>query len=290
MRLVRLSVMGKITRLFGAICSIALILTSCASKGAEDVEWKFSEKIARSIQPDGWVYSFEYEYMKSGEVTDGDVPYSFYGYNLRYRYPQNETAPSNQMIQSLETKSPQMKHDATAINEYLMMSKQKSPTELMQKPLDNIDLQELDGDLYERLMKEALEGTPHAEGKYVGIPRYAMLNEQLFIDQYEFQIGFLSNMGCVDVIYIDVLIEDSSVPIGYKQLSDLVENGSATNAQADAFSALQKIAGGIVENNDLMYGADQYQAQVFDNIEFSRLYLFLQNIEELKLEGYVPKI
>ncbi len=270
--------MGRLkTVVIVAVSLMAALAVSCGKA----VDWKFSEKIAREITQDGWVYSFKYQFMKSGETSDTQVPYSFSGINLRYRFPKDQTVPGDQPIQMLNN------DDAVSLNDYLRNARKKTPDELAADTLDALTFSELDKDMVIRLKNQALSAEPHREGNYPDLPRYAMLNEQCFLDGYEFQIGFLSSVGCVDVIYIDVLYEQSSAAGGYVQLSDLVENGTASDAQKQAMQNLNDICTGIVRDNDLLYGKSQYSLNESGELDYSRLYIILRNIEHGKIADYI---
>lgn len=273
--------MGKLkTTAIAAVSVMTMLAVSCGKA----VEWKFSEKIARVIRPDGWVYSFKYQYMKSGEISDTQVPYSFSGINLRYRFPKDQAVQGSQPIQMLSN------DDAVCLNDYLRGARKKAPDELAADALDTLTFSELDKDMVIRLKNQALSAETHREGKYPDLPSYAMLNEQYFLDGYEFQIGFLSSVGCVDVIYIDVLYEQSSAAGGYVQLSDLVENDTASDAQKQAMQNLNDISAGIVRDNDLLYGKAQYSLNEGGELDYSRLYTFLRNIEHGKISDYILKM
>ena len=50
---------------------------------------------------------------------------------------------------------------------------------------------------------------------------------------------------------------------------------------------IEEITIGIVENNNILYALEEYEDEIIDNIDFSRLYSFLKGIEENNYYKYV---
>lgn len=285
---------------FILIFSCCLSMTACGKKD-DDIEWGWSEKIAQEIQEDGWVYTFEYIYPKDGEGFGAElIPYTFYGVNLRYRYNNDYTTTINvmengevvakqvpQTIQILgQSNSAAIRHDMAYLDEW-WNSGDITNEKLLSLTEEDLPFEELDKELFLQLVKTALDGEAHREGNYIDIPSYALLTEPEYLDDYKFQIGFLASMGCLDVIYIDVLYETGASYHDYVQLSDIIDDGAASEEQVQAFDLLKSISDGIVHDNDLQFDKKNNQDKIIADIDFARLYRMLENIEKLDYNAYI---
>lgn len=268
-----------------------ILFVSCSENKEEQSEWYFSKNIAREICDDGWVYTFDYLYLKDGYEDEGIIPFAFNGINLRYRYNKSEQKEEDSVypIQILgNSDSSALKHDMNLISVILGYENGKVTKEdLLKLTPDDITFEELDKDLFFKLMNAALNGEAHKEGNYFTLPSYALLSEPEYINDYKFQIGFLADIGCVDVIFIDVLYKKGDGYNEYVQLSDLVDNGTASPEQKQAFELMKNISDGIVKSNNLSFDADDNKNKTVGNIDFSRLYTFLEDIENNNYSKYV---
>lgn len=287
-------------RIVPALLSGLLICSSvsCSDSGNKSFEdeWTFSKKVAREVCDDGWVYTFDYLYMKDGFDNKGVIPFTFNGINLRYRYSDNISSEQDSdghipVIQILGNNgSQEIEHDMEIVSEMLDYEHGSvTKDELLMINPDDIEFKELDKDRFFNLMYDALNGEEHKEGKYPDIPSYALLTEPEYVDSYKFQIGFIADIGCVDVMFIDVLYEQGEEYNDYIQLSDLIESGNATNEQIQAFESLKSISDGIVTENNLNYGFDTYKDKDGAEIDFSRLYTFLNDIESNNYVKYIVR-
>ena len=168
------------------------------------------------------------------------------------------------------------------INKILTSS---SKEQLLELNSEDVELKHVDEELFFELMNKALTSEAHQEGNYDYIPSYALLSEPEYTDGYKYQIGFINTMGCIDVIFIDVLYETGEGIRDYVQLSDLIDNNAANNKQVELYEELVRISEGIVRANDLLY--DKQNIKGMYNEELTRLYEFLQDIEDNNIEDYI---
>ena len=295
--------MGKLKRyiLIILILCQAISLCACSDKDKEHVEWKFSKKMARVVQEDGWVYTFDYLYSKDGSDSDTLIPFQFYGINLRCRYNdaytetinttengKNVTKTVPAVIQMLGGANSQgIKNDMKKVAEILDYQNQDvTPEELLAINPEDVVFEELDKELFFGLMNEALNAEPHPEGDNV-LPVYALMTEPEYLSDYKFQIGFVSDMGTVDVIYIDVLYRTGDAYNDYIQLSDMIDDGTASTEQKQAFDLIKSISAGIVRDNNLMYEHGSNKDKKIADIDFFRLYNFLNDIENNNYDRYL---
>ena len=263
--------------------------------------WKFSRNIARQVNEDGWVYTFEYEYMKDEyKHLDDEEHFLFNGVNLRYRYHEDYLQESYTIVDGEEvveyvpaimlwlcdSNSEAIKRDMKQVSQILgQKGWTVSKEELLNINPDDYTFEELDKDLFFGLMFEALNGEPHEEGHNL-LPSYALLNEQTYIDGYEFQIGFLPAMGTIDVIFIDVLYKTGEEYNDYIQLSDMVDDGTATEDEVKLYSILKDIEKSIIEDNNFMAGKEEYEGVNLEGVSLKRLYTMLENIDNDNFSMY----
>lgn len=286
--------------------ALMLVLSSCSgqkdsteqSSWSPD-DWAFAQTVAREITDDGWVYTFDYMYPKEGELSNDDIPFTFTGVNLRYRYndsyytisTDSEGIEHKELIPILllgTSDSEFVKEDMLYIHELISYDGDKVTVEsLLELETDDIELKEIDEEMFLSLMHEALTGEPHEYGQYAELPTYALLTMPSYVDGWKFQIGFTNVVGWIDVVFIDVLYESEEGKYGYVQLSDLVESGKATSEQTELYNTIQEISKGIVENNELTYGLEDNRDKQIDNVKLSELYDFLEDVSKNKLSEYV---
>lgn len=259
----------------------------------------FYRKVAREMTEDGWVFSFVSEGDKDTE-TDDDL-HLYFGINLRYQYKEGYIETISQETSRgtiYQTYAPGIlifgkgseaqKRDRAILDDLLHTG--KTVEELLALNPEDYTFEELDGEMFFRLMRTALTGEPQKEAtkqSYWDKPRYAMLVEPTYVDGYKFQVAFLQETGCVDELYIDVLYQTGEEYDAYVQLSDMVDDGTATQEQQEAFAKIRAIVEEIKEAEDYTSGAESYRNMVLGGIDFSRLYTFLYNIHINNYNMYI---
>jgi hypothetical protein len=263
----------------------------------------FFRKVSRETHDDGWVYTFVYEDYKDENEDDSHLmKYRFFGMNLRYNYNENyhqtitrnfedATVSREPYIEiiippflMLGEGSEAEKKDMQLIETILDSS--NSVEDLLSINSDNYIFEVIDKEMFFKLMRTALEGEPQKEGGDWDKPIYAFFSEPVYLSDYKFQIAFLQETGGVDEIYIDVLYQTGDNYNDYVKLSDLVENNSATAEQRQAFAKITEIVNGIKESDTFIFESESYKADKIGDVDFSRLYNFLNNIHDNKFDLY----
>lgn len=295
----------KKTALIGIIVLFVFstILSACQKQNT-GIEWRFTRTIAREFQKDGWCYSFSYERMKNPLYEfNGHIHYTFSAINLRYQYHPDyimtyyREEGDRTFVQKYVpgiliwgNGGIEQKEDTELImNEILVQT--RSVADLLSLNPDDYEFKTIDKNLFFRLMKDALSGATEPEKEtqkqlYVDKPTYAMLSEPEYLDGYKFQVAFLVGMGYVDEIYIDVLFQTGPEYTDYVQLSDMVEGETANEQQLLAFDTIQKIASAIRGTDDFLTSAELYQDLKIEQLDFSRLYMFMKAIHENEYISY----
>lgn len=291
------------------IAILVLVIISAffsACGGTEDFEVKFYRKVARETLDNGWVYTFVNDGLKDENADDSDlIKYSFFGINLRYKYDDNyvrkvvhepespdKGKPFTEIIIPpcllLGDGSEAEKRDMQLIDTILDY-KNKSVEDLLALNPDDYEFEVIDKAMFFRLMKTALTSEPQKEGNdqaYWDKPTYAFYTEPTYLSGYKFQIAFLQETGCVDELYIDVLYQTGDDYKDYVQLSDLVDNQTATAEQKQVFDNIVKIVADIKENENFIVNAAEYKDKKIGEVDFSRLYNFLNNIHKNNFKVY----
>lgn len=275
--------MGRIIRnilLFLQIALFSVLLVSCNTKKEEELPW--TKSVSYFVTEDGWVYTCEYFMMKDGSVSEVIHPVTFNAINLRYLKDNSIRILGNGI-------TPESDRDMRKISAFLGYGSETdflTAEEIAQKDRSELELEEIDEQMFFELLDEALSGEPYVVGEYMSHPSYAMLNEPGFLDGYQFQIGFRQGMGNIGVIMIDVLFSDENAENGYRQLSDMVEDNTASSEQILLYEQLKEIEKGIVENNLFCYGESEMKELEFAKVDLSRLYQFLSDIHNNSVGKY----
>jgi hypothetical protein len=258
---------------------------------------------------DGWVYVFDNQYLDTdndyGSNAPNRVPFTFKGINLRYRYNENYTEViqipdengnmvTKTVLQSTllrgHSNSEEEQRDMTKIAEYLNYDRKGTSlttAEMMALTPEDLALECIDGEMFINLMRACLTSNDVPLGEYPSIPSYALLTEQVYLDEYKIQVGLLGGFGTVEVMMFDILYRTGDGLTDYVQLFDLVRDGEASEEQIRLLDTLQQIENGIVQNNDLQYGEKEYGDAVIAGVSFARLYTMLENIENNEYMQYV---
>ena len=298
--------------------------TELHNPGGFDMGWQ--TKTARRVMDDGWVFSFVQYTSKNGEDSEL-CRYQFFGVNLRRRfddayvqaelhrgedpnpilvryedYLQNPAQFADGDVQvelyvpeqlSWGMGSAAQKRDCEKIE--AILTNDKEPEDLLALDPADYEFETIDKELFFGLMREALTGAPHEErtdGKYWMHPETEVLAEPEWKDGYRFQIGCLMASGCIDELWIDVLYRTGEHYNDYVQLSDLVEEGAATEEQKEVWTLLQSVTERIKSEEHFLAGTELYQGKALADLDLDRLLRFLTDLHEAReLElGYVEHV
>lgn len=294
--------------------------TELHNPGGFDIVWQ--EKVARRELDNGWFFSFVQYTYKDGDDSEL-CRYNFFGVNLRYRFDDayrqiqwHEKDDPNPNVQQYDDYlqnpagsgsdaslsvprylswgqgSAAQRRDAEKIEAILTIDKE--PEDLLALDPADYEFETIDKDLFFGLMREALTGAPHEERTDLNYWEHQPLDvlvEPEWEDGYRFQIGYLMSSGCVDELFIDVLYRTGEGYKDYVQLSDLVEDGTATPEQREAWALIQTVAEQIKEEEYFPARSDLYRDKTLAGIDFNRLLRFLNDLNEGKdLSRYAEHI
>ena len=285
-------------RFISILIVTATLLTALTSCSQESKKAAFFIKSAWEATDDGWVYVMNYEDFYKPGNHDDLIKYWFYGFNVRYRfnddyittvYKPSEDPSRGSGVTSVIVPSVLLagggpdkeKRDMQLINGTILDSGQ-SVDELLALDPDDYAFESIDKDMFFRLLHECLESEipeDRQDQTYRDKDVRNLLTEQMYIDGYKFQVGSVNvSLGYVGVVYIDILYRTGDGYKDYIQLSDMIDDGSATDEQREIFSKLQKIAFDCMEEDSYIANADSYRKDKTGEVEFERLYKMMQNI------------
>lgn len=247
---------------------LTLLLSSLSACGKGDetkkgLRWQFH--VAQELDEEGWLYTFEYiEYDDEKEFADCDK-YSFFRINVRYL----------DKFQSAQSEA--YKRDSDIIHDRVINESMR-PEDILALDPSDFEFECVDKEMVFRLIREGLtnESEPAVTDQN-NIERYdrAFLTELEPADGYEFQVAYVSGSAGVDAFFIDVLYYDADGT--YTQLSDMVDDKTATDEQKQAFAEFGMIIEACQKNDSYIID-EAYQTTVIDGIDFGRLYTFLYNL------------
>ncbi len=258
----------------------------------------YAVKEAYEVTKDGWVFWFIYNYDKTGDQSD-IIPYMFYTFNLRRQfddaYVRIETAQGPEGTAerfrvipgtlSWDDGSEAQRRDMARVREIL--SPDRTPEELLALDPGDYEFEALDGEMFFGLIRKALTGEFLTEGTdllmWEKVP-FEMLTEPDFRDGYKFQVAYLCKSGNLRELFIDVLYPTGPGYADYVQLSDLVEDGTATPGQIELYKFIRSVIQRALEENRFSAGAEEYGDTVLDGVDLSRLAAFLTAVQDN--EGY----
>ena len=252
-----------------------------------------------------WVAEFYYYYYPKELFPYEPAPYaySFAINNMRYRYNEQwtESVTKNQdrsgntvydvgysiyPVKSWFSVSDSRRNDLEKLKDLLAQG--LSPEQMLALDEDSLQFEELDKDLFFRLMRKALTDNQKTEKD---VPSrqldyyYSMEYENDYSDGYKLQVCYFGaggNMGqdCyLEKIVIDVLYKTGEKYNEYDQLSDLVKDGKASAEQQEAYALIRKIEDAVVAQNRFSALSAEYEDLEIGGIDFSRLWQFMQDLE-----------
>lgn len=291
------------------LASISLIGFTSEENFAEQEDNPCRYSSASAMTEEGWLYVFDYWAYEKGAPHDVIDIYNFQCINLRdldesrqlqlidspyLVYACSRSTPDRAEPEPIPLNSPDYlpdnSSDMAVINNQIL-TKDKTAEELLALSPDDLDLAFIDEELFLSLLQEALSKDtvelcahqPHLDGIAYGP---ALLVEPDFADGYRFQAAYYNTVlaceteGCVQHLYIDVQYETDD---GYVQLSDLVLQGTATDAQVELYRQLRSIADAVTDADDYSADAEIYRETVVDGLELSRLADLVASIADTHL-------
>lgn len=257
---------------------------------------------------DGWITTFYYENWKDrGNRSAAEtIDYGYRICNVRH-WDQDPVViyvshgNSGQIgIKSAQYRDAGYSDDPAGLERDLtliagLLQPGTEPETLLALDPATIDFEVLDKDQFFRLMRTAITADirePERQRSFDNFYDENYYQEKIFLNGYAFRICLLWGWGFMDEVFIDVAIGDQN---RYELLSDLVEQGTATAGQQEAYAMLQQISNALKgKEYQPNYGAEAYKDTILGGIDFSRLYdmtnymmdnIFVENYDLPFIEG-----
>ncbi len=291
------------------LTSIALVGFTSEENFTEQANNPCRYSSASAMSEGGWLYVLDYYRYESPIPEDLIDVYNFQCINLRYLdesckmqwldtpylvYAGSRTTPDMDNTGMIPLNSPDYvadhSSDMARINNEIL-TKDKTPEELLALNPDDFDFAFIDKELFFSLLQQALNGEAveicHHQSHLDGIAYGpAILTEPEFVDGYRFQVSYFNTVlaceseGCVQHLYIDLQYETAE---GYVLLSDLVKQGIATREQTELHHRLQAIAQLIMEQDNYTAGAEIYGELSIDGVDLGRLAPMVSSVSKTHL-------
>ena len=259
---------------------LLLLATSCGKTDNEvDMEVKKStwkNKTATYEDKDGWVYKCSYHYYFDGKDRENITPVTFIIANLRYRNGDPEFMMKNE-------ESPAAARDMNKLARFLGYNsdpKHKTVEEILASDWDGLEFEVLDKGIIYDLIHQVVNQELQLKGKLEFEHTQGILNEKIYTDGYQFQIGIQTGNGHAKVIVLDVLYQTGVLASDYVQLSDLVAAGEVTADQMALYRRLKEIKEGIETEEDFCFGMTEFSSETIAGVELSRLYRMLSDVKK----------
>ena len=271
----------KKAAIVGAIGVMLLLLMASCQKTDNEVDmevkkrtWK--NKTATYVDKEGWVYKCSYHYYFDGKDDKNITPVTFLIANLRYRNGDPELMTKNE-------ESPAAARDMNKLARFLgynSVSEHKTVEELLASDWDGLEFEVLDKGIIYDLIHQVVNQKLQPKGKVEFEHTQGILNEKIYTDGYQFQIGIQTGNGQAKVIMLDVLYQTGVLASDYVQLSDLVAAGEVTADQMALYLRLKEIEDGIKAEEDFCFGMTEFSSETIAGVELSRLYRMLSDVKK----------
>ena len=259
---------------------LLLLMASCQKTNNEaDMEVKkrtWKNKTATYVDKEGWVYKCSYHYYFDGKDDKNITPVTFLIANLRYRNGDPEVMTKNE-------ESPAAARDMNKLARFLgynSVSEHKTVEELLASDWDGLEFEVLDKGIIYDLIHQVVNQKLQPKGKVEFEHTQGILNEKIYTDGYQFQIGIQTGNGQAKVIMLDVLYQTGVLASDYVQLSDLVAAGEVTADQMALYLRLKEIEDGIRAEEDFCFGMTEFSSETIAGVELSRLYRMLSDVKK----------
>jgi len=288
-----------------AMMIISLIAAGCALTNPEGTGTGSIDRFQLAAREgdaagDGWIISFTYEECRGKDIPiDQHYSYSYEINNIRY-WDDNPTrifsSPSYQTsIHSpwpwqdggFSENTEGLERDLALIGELLKDG--TPPEDLLALDPASLSFEVLDKSQFFRLMRKALTATPREperqrsfDGPFYGCEYF---REKDFEKGYAFRFALLECWGFMDDAFIDIAYGS---PDNFVLLSDLVEQGTATPEQQEAYALIRQISESLKGREfEPNYGAESYKNTLIGEIDFGRLYKMMNYLmDEIWPDAY----
>lgn len=237
----------------------------------------FPKQIAIKEKEDGWICTFELEYLK----TDIKTPY-YYGYNCEnFKYeelydfmPTGQEVDADGNLYEYKTTTNHSQYlfhkeygkDLKKVHEYF--SAHKFNTVITLADLDGLNLNHISKEEILELYNEAISSPKITKwGNQIYEQYVSYMSTSMTKDDYTWKVGYIMPWGHIKYVSIELMIKN-------EYLSDLVKQNKATEEQKELYKNILEIKKNIIAKQTF-HLPKQYQNQ--------KPYSFLnENFSEIK--------
>lgn len=278
-----------------------ILFSACkVSTPTEEVpEINFSTMASTLETNDGWVYYCYAEFDKDSNIQDArSVNFSYDAYNIKYNYLEDCRIPvidsNTGEIMDYQYSSipyisliPEFNRDFAKVENWLEENKPISP--ISKTDIEDLDLKIMDVDLFIKLFNEMITSQKLETGAFYNYFEGDMKREEIYLDGYKWQIGYVVMHGVMKNINIELLYYDDTQNENDKKnkddeyfrdgihLSDIVNTGKATPEQIQIQKTVDELEKKIIESQNLFPENLDYS---IGDIDFNRLEHLLKSLGE----------
>lgn len=229
-------------------------LVGCKKK--EEATINFNQRSASVEKEDGWYYMYYIQFNKNDEGTIENPTYWFGGDNLKYKVLEDYIVPMYENGKKVGETTP-------AVPSLLYNKKYSKELERINAFLDEkkftdqitVDDLELDLTYFKKediveLHNMAIQKENATEGKYIYLPESNIIQDEL-VDGYLWQAGYIGFYGNIAQVNIELIYKNDVY------LSDLVEEGKATEEQKAIYNKIEEIEKLILEKQEFDQVSEQ---------------------------------
>lgn len=204
----------------------------------------YPTQIAVKEKEDGWVCTFELEYLKENMNT----PY-YYGYNCEnFKYeelydfmPTGQETDQNGILYEYKTTTNHPQYifhkeygkDIKKINEYF--DEKDFKTTITLSDLDGLNLSKISKEEVLELYNQAISSPKIMKwGRQIFEQHVSYMSTSISKDDYSWKIGYIIPWGHIEYVSIELMIKD-------EYLSDLMKQNKATEEQKELYKNIKEI-------------------------------------------------
>lgn len=234
----------------GLIISVLFLFAAC---NVQKEKFKFNDKVYIEEREDGWFYVSN---ISTGKDEETDYYYYEYdAYNLKYK------KLDDYYIRIYDSQTGEEKEGANPVLPYLsllpdtqadiknimdLFAEKKFVNKISETDLKKLNLSYIQKSDLINMYNNTVSQEYLKEGLYPDIPTFNM-KQSLLLGGYKWQAAYICYHGTICAFNIELIYcEDNTETY----LSDLVQQNTATQEQAEIFTTIQEIENAILSKSD----------------------------------------
>lgn len=234
----------------GLIIAALFSLTAC---NGQKEKFKFNDKVYIEERDDGWFYVSN---ISTGKDSEEDYYYYEYdAYNLKHKKLENYYIGvyDSQTGEKIDYATPVLPYlsllpdtQADIKNIMDLFAEKKFVNKISETDLKELNLSYIQKSDLINMYNKTVSQEYLKEGLYPDIPAFNM-KQSLLLGGYKWQAAYICYHGTICAFNIELIYCEANAEI---YLSDLVQQNTATQEQAEIFTTIQEIENAILSKSD----------------------------------------